>query len=347
MRTTYQDLQNSRIPASLGVGINDPRLLQWTNEAMERLLYMGKWWGTVARFNICATNGCITLPRQIATIEAVNVCGHPVPVRDFWYEFLANGFGTRESQTTPNGGGCCGGGGGMSEAISRGRFPVFTDITGSTSKLHFVCDVSTDAGKQVLLLGYDANGNWIRTMQNGAYADGEMIALAQGAGTTSVNFFTVITDLQFQSAMDGQSWLYALDTTTALLTMLGHYQYDEPHPSYARYYFPGINPKTGTTGCNTVKVEIVGKLDFIPVKVPSDYLIIQNLPALKEMMSALKKSENQADSTAANNIIAGGMATAMEMLDKQLDHYLGSGRTIGINVVGSSVGDNEPVLNFL
>lgn len=351
MRTTYKDLQDSRIPQSLGVGANDSRLLSWTNEAQQRLLIEGMWWGTVQRFNICAENGCITLPRQIATIEAVSVCGHPVPVRDFWYEFLANGFGTRGTQTNSNTtGSCCGAGGGgcMGEAIMRGRFPTFTDIHGTTSKLVFVCDLATDVGKKVLALGYDQNGNWIRTLQSGVYADGELIALAQGGGTTSTNFFSSVTDLQFQSDMDGQSWLYGNDTSTSSLTMLGHYQYDEKHPSYARYLFPSIKPRTSTNGsCVKIKVEIAGKLEFIPVKVPSDYLIISNLPALKEMMGAIKKAENEPDSIRANQIIAAGTATAKAILDKELDHYLGSGRTIGITVIGSSVGSNQEVENFL
>ena len=71
MRVTLADLQASRIPAALGLCPTDPRIIAWCNEAQERLLYEGKWFGTVATFNICATNGYITLPREIATIEAI------------------------------------------------------------------------------------------------------------------------------------------------------------------------------------------------------------------------------------------------------------------------------------
>lgn len=355
MRFTYGDLQASRIPALMGVGPTDTRLLAWTNEAIQRLLISGKWWGTVARFNICATSGCITLPKQIATIEAVNLNGAPTPVRDFWYEFIANGLGTRQSQA-PSGAatgtgcncwpGCCG----MNEAIYRGQYPVFTDISGTTSKANFICDLAADVGNQVLVLGYDQNGNWIRTLQNGVYADGEVLTLAQTPGVISQNFFQIITGIQFVSAMNGQSWLYGYDTSKspAVLTLLGHYQYDETKPSYARYYFPSIlsSQSSSSSGCTQTKVEIVGKLDFVPVKNATDYLLIGNLPALKEMMSAIKKAENEATSVAANQIIASGMATAMAILDQELDHQLGSGRTIGMTFAGSSVGDNDEVDTF-
>jgi hypothetical protein len=126
------------------------------------------------------------------------------------------------------------------------------------------------------------------------------------------------------------------------LRMIGHYQYNEPHPTYARYQLPGIN----SNNAQNVSVEIIGKKAFIPVVNPSDYLVIQCIPALKEMMSALKKSENEPDSVKANQIIAAGTVTACKVLDAQLDHQLGSGRVIGINVVGSSVGQNDPVANL-
>lgn len=331
---------------------NDPRLLQFCNEATQRLLIEGKWFGTVARYNICAASSCITLPRGIATIEAVNVCGRPVPLRNFWYEFLANGLGTRESQTSS--GGCCSngwpGGFGMSESIYRGMFPTFMDITGMTSKVNFVCDLSADAGNEVTVFGYDQNGNWIRTMQNGVYADGEVLTLAQSSGAISVNYFSVVTGVQFQDAMSGQSWLYGYDTSTspATMTMLGHYQYDETNPSYRRYYFPAIcSSQNSSGGCNATKVEILGKQEFMPVKVPSDYLIIGNLPALKEMMLACKKAENEADSVKANQIIALGIQTATKILDSELDHEEGSGAVLGMTIVGSSIGSNEPIPTFL
>ena len=213
MRTTLADLQASRVPYILGICPTDPRLVQWANEAVQRLLWLGKYWGTTAIFEICTTKGCITLPREIDTVEAINVCGQPVPVRDFWYQFLQNGPGSWDEccSTWNNSGpwrGCANGG-----LISKGQSPTFGEIGLTPSQIVFACDVATDAAKNVLVLGYDLNNNWVRTVQNGSYADGEMISLAQGAGTTSVTFFSRVTDIQFQVPMDGQSWLYVVDTS--------------------------------------------------------------------------------------------------------------------------------------
>ncbi len=340
MRITLIDVKNSRIPAALGICATDARLIAWLNEAVERLLYEGKYFGTYAKFRICSTDNCITLPRQIATIEVAAVCGRWIPVHDLWFEFLESGAGTRGGQ------GQCG----LNEADYRGAFPTFSDLIGTNKKLRWLCDVSDDIGKEALFLGYDQNGNWIRTVQNGALADGEVIAASQSPGTLSSNFFSSVTDIQFPSDMAGQHWLYEYNNDTTVLRLIGHYQYDETRPSYARYFIPSLAScgQTVSDGtCNSRMVEIIGKLAFIPVQVDTDYVIFGNIPALKEMMVALKYAENEMDSLRKNAIVASGLAVAKSILDKELSHYLGDGREVGITMMGSSVGHIDPVYNPL
>lgn len=335
MRVTFDDIKNSRVPAACGVCATDARFLAWVNEAQERLLYEGKWFGTYQRFKICATEGCITLPRQIATIEKVAICGVPIQNHDIWYEFIGPAI------WNPEWGSC------WAEANARGHFPTFSDMKGTDKKALLVCDLSTDVGKQVLVLGYDENANWIRTLQGGIYKDGELVTLAQSPGTQSINFFSTITDLQFPDDMDGQTWLYEYDITTMTQRMIGHYQYDETRPSYARYFFPTVSCLAKSSSCQQLNIDAIGKLEFIPVKNDTDYLIIGNIPALKEMCVALKNSEDEEDGVKANQIIAAGLATAKNILDKQLNHYLGDGRQVGVEIMGSSVGSLDPVNNFI
>ncbi len=332
-RLTFADVKASRIPPTCGVCPTDDRLLQWVNDAQERLLYEGKWWGTYGKFRICATEGCITLPPQIATIEAAAVCHQPIPVHDILFEFLESGAGTRDNRSC------------WPEANQRGYTPVIRDITGIDKNLLMLCDVAGDVGKKVLVLGYDANGNWIRTTQDGLLKDGEVITLSQSPGTLSANLFTSITGIQLPSNMTGQTWLYSKSTADASLIMLGNYQYWETNPSYSRYFIPTV--KHCASGCDTVMIEIIGKLNFIPVRADTDYLIIQNIPALKEMCIALMKAENEPDGMKSLQIIAAGVLSARQILDKQLDHFLGSGRRIGMDFTGSSVGGSQPVENFV
>lgn len=298
------------------------------------------------------TNGCVTLPPQIATLESVAVCGRPLRLHDQWYEFLENGLGITQVNST-NGNVCCGldSSGCMSDAKYRGRYPTFDDITGTDKKLWVVCDLNADVGKKVLILGYDASGNWIRTVQSGVMADGELLTLAQSPGTVSTNIFSIITDIQCNEARDGQWWLYSLappyNPVTSDKVMLGNYQYFETRPSYARYYIGGILAGSNDqNGCNLTTVDVMAKHDFIPVVKDTDYLVIGNLDALEFMIQALERYRNAVSQAQVGEAMAFEKLAENE-LDKELDHYRGSGVVTGITVSGSSIGVAENAPNFI
>jgi hypothetical protein len=372
MRITLQDIYNSRIPQAIGACAPDPRIIAIVNEAQQRLLTKGLFWGTCGKYRMAAYGSEIAMPPELATIESMAINHQPVPVHDFWFEFLDNGFGTRSPNTVGTAGGPAIGGVcgvlGIHEADFRGNFPTFRSFTVTTDALKIVlqCDLAADVGTTVTVLGYDANGNWIRTLQNSVYADGEVIALAQGAGTTSVNTFSRVTDIQFSAPRNGQCWLYELDTVTSVKILSGWYQWYETRPSYGRWLLPSVftapsgctppaaSAQTWTTGplpqpstsCTPSLIEVIGKKAYIPVALPSDYLIISNIPALKFMCQAVKKEED-AVSTSDLQEAQGFEAKAIQELDDELDHYLGSGRRMGLNVQGSNMADGCPVETYM
>jgi hypothetical protein len=340
LRTNVQDAIDFGIPQAIGACATDTRFFRILNEGIQRLLFKGKYWGSTARFRFCVTDGMLTTPKQIATIEAAAVCGQPAQVRDMWYEFLENGFGLRNE--------CMDGRQvwGTNECLSRGRYPTFSNVIGTDKKLIAICDRVTDVGKPVLLLGYDQNNNWIRTLQNGVIADGEVVLLAQSPGIFTKNLFSAVTDIQPPNNLDGQWWLYEYSTTVFTQRLIGKYEYHDTRPSFARYFLPGICSQQPTPGtCTYTPIELAAKLDFIPVKLPTDYLIIGNLPALKEICMGINNAENEPNGQTKVNIINAAMTSATLLLDQELDHYLGSGRKGGMNV--QFYGDNEAVMNFI
>ena len=328
-RTTVAMAKQSRIPEALNVSPLDPRYLQYLNESTQRLLHRGKFWGTYGRFRIPASSQIISLPPQIDTIEAVAVSHVPLPLRDAAVEFIEAGWGTRDD-TLPLGSG-------IPEVLYRGTHPTLVDIA-TPGLVTIKCDQSSDVNKAVLLLGEDENGNIIRTDQGGI-ADGEVLGLAQGAGTTSTKQYSKITGIQAPLALDGQWWLYLGDTSG---TLLGNYQWFDVCPSWKRYLIPFIN-STATT------VEIMGKRAFFPVKNDADFLIIGNLAALKLACLACQAEEQRSwaeaqllwnGGTDANGVKRIG---ALQELDLELQHHLGDGRQVGITIMGSNIGSIEPV----
>jgi hypothetical protein len=240
----------------------------------------------------------------------------------------------------------------------------------NAKKLVLVCDLAADhtAGITATILGHDANGNWVRTVQSGVYADGEVIALAQSPGSTSVSTFSDITGIQFSAQRSGQCWLYQLDTGTGVSTLIGWYQWFETNPSYGRWLFPSISsPATGVTppanwqqtwtqGQITAPasgslyipslVEVVGKVAFIPAVLPTDYLVIGNLTALKLEVACIKKQEDAVSQSDLAEAV-GFETLAIRELDDELDTMLGSGRKMGLNIQGPMMADGCAIQTFI
>lgn len=327
-RTTLKMVKASRIAEAINLRPTDARFLQYVNECIQRLLLKGKYWGTFGRYAITVDSQILTLPAHIDTPEAINIGKVPMPLRSPWFEFLALGYGTRDSSISN----------GINECIYRGTAPTFKEVPASDF-LTVKCDVTADVGKSVRILGYDASGNWVRTEVAGVWSDGEEVLLAQGAGTATATTFTRVTDIQAPDDLEGKWWLYA---GTIAGTMIGSYEYWETNPAYKQYLIPFVSTALTT-------VEIMGKLAFIPVKKDTDYPLIGNLAALKLGCMACK-AEEENDFARASILWNGGRSKngqvilgAIQELDAELNHHTGDGQQLGISLVNGSSGYNSVV----
>lgn len=298
------------------------RITAYINKAVRRLLPKGKWRDTFAWMRFCANNACITLPRQVDTVEAVAVCGSPGTIRDQWYSYLPNGPGTAT---------CCDGQSSScsSGMIDRGEHPSFNDITaGETDrKIRVYADVTEASTSYITLQGYDENGNWIRTLDGSTWIDGEKVLIST-AVQVSTNFFTRLSRV-IKPVTNGTVRIYEYNTTTAAnVQALGFYEPDETIPMYRRYYLGAVSGGSSHGGdCDTVPVDVMVKLRFVPVSTENDFIMIGNLPALVEMVRAIRKYENNliAEATAYE-------ALAVKYLDEELRNYIGDGTVVQMKV---------------
>jgi hypothetical protein len=340
-RRTLQDALNSRIPEAVNLPPSDPRVVQYINLGQERMLKRGHWWGTMPRFNIQVTQGLITMPPELASIERVALAGAIIPVHDFWYEWLDNGWGPVD-ETAPDGRQTC---------EYRGHYPVFSDVVPPNKQIRLVCDLPVDVGKTALVQGYDDSTppNWIRTQigSSGLFQSGEQLTLQQSVqASNSYHYWSKITDVQLPTDMQGQCWLYEYDFLANVSRLIGQYNAGNARPSFARYFFPSVLPNTS----QPTVMECLAKLDFIPVVQPTDYLTIGNLPALKLACMAIK-AEEELRLSDASLLMNGGVNAktglrvvgAIDELNFELDHYLGQGRKIGMNIQGFNFGQLDEV----
>lgn len=102
---------------------------------------------------------------------------------------------------------------------------------------------------------------------------------------TTVNAFRSIDAIN-KTATKGWVRVYAVDPTTGSESCIAILAPDETLPQYRRYAIPGFENAEGST------VTVLAKRKFIPVTTDDDDLIVSNLGALKMMLIAIEKEEN-------------------------------------------------------
>ena len=301
MKLTLGDIK-ANIAKILSMSSTDSRVLGYINEAQERLMYKGKWPGTYVRYAIKNSNGLITWPRQLETIESVIVKETPGVVRNEWFEFLESGPGLLDKD-----------GGDALTLLDRGEAVIFSDIGGLSSTLRIYTTLTSDAGKEVLFQGYDQNGDWIRTLYDGNYIDGEYVTLtATFVDTTSQ--FTAVAGVQ-KPVTEGNVKVYEYISADDSIRLIANYQPTEQRPVYRRSLIPGI-PDDNTTR----NVTVVGKLRFLPTVNDTDWLYIGYEAAIKEMVMSIRKAEMNLPQEAEIY-----EKRAVDLLQEQLLHHLGDG----------------------
>lgn len=326
MSLIYGDVK-SAIARVLGMNTTDARVAEYTSRAQERLLHKGKWVGTYGRYRVCIVDSCLTWPREIETIEAAALCDIPIDIRNDWYEFLGSGPGVQSENC-----GCAYG------LIDRGNAITFDDVKGEDKKIALYADSAEDAGEQVLIRYYDDNGNKVYTTDaDDRPIEGEYLTLvappAYVYSTSDVlpgGFYGIVKPVTERIVR-----AYEYDTVNVAYRPLGYYEPDETNPTYRRSLIPGVsNTCNGEANddCGTKTIDIVGKYRQRVVRKDNDGLIVQSGEALRLMVQAIRKEEDNLFDDAARY-----EARAKMVLDEQLAHWMGDGKVAPIRVVGPEV----------
>jgi hypothetical protein len=291
---------------------NTGRICRYINKAVRRLLPKGKWVGTVQAYRICVSDSCITWPRQIETIESVAVNGCPTKIRNQWFEYLENGPGVNVTGKRPTFYG--------SQLLDKGEYPCFNDIEGINKKIRVYADVPEASDAYITLQGYNENGVWIRTeVTPGNWIDGEKVLISTTPQLTSNLFIHIVRVIKPKT--NGFVRLYEYDTDANVNSQaLAMYENDETLPSYRRTYIPMVEFGVTNQDCPDVTVDVMAKLRFLPVERDEDFIMIGHLPALVEMVRAIRKFENNLFEEAITY-----EALAVRYLEEQLSSYMGSG----------------------
>lgn len=340
------DARISGLPEAIGLCNTDTlSIAAAVNEAQERLMndplapdegFWGSWVRMV--FNLSQGNPYFMTPREVARVILLDVCKHPVPVRNGFYEFLQFGRGVQP-------GGCCNRSGvGCQNLAAFERETVVTafPLAGTPQTIRIYASDPRDDGRVVLPQGKDANGKDVLFIDpvSAQSARGESIALATPFAD-SLNLFSSLDGFQKNKTF-GEVQVFQVDPATGVESPLVVMQPGEMVAQYRKYFVNGLPTHCCNTPGGVIQVEAQCKLDFIPVASDTDYLMIQSVPALID--ECMSNRLGRMESTAAQSLSVTKHASALRLLFGQLDNVLGKERpAITRSIFGSQPLRRQPV----
>lgn len=328
MRLRLIDCRLSRLPSVIGKCQSDiADIANAVNTAQQRLIYAVEardesWFGTFAevRLNVSRTDPYITLPREIARLEAVTVCDRVIPVNNQFYEYLQFGNGRMSKDWLKRSSNP------LRAAYSRNNAITFVDLSNAPQAIAiYGTDASDLQGeKRVLIQGLDQNGQPVYTQDAGQNIIGEFVKLDAPFATTQ-HQYSRITGIQ-KDVTNGSVQIFQVSPIDATQIQLLTMEPGERTASYRRYFFDRVPcgccpPSVNDTNCPAPQVTAIVKLEPIPVVVDTDWLLLHNLEAIIEECQAVRYSE--VDTVAAQNLAAVHHRQAIKLLNGELGHYLG------------------------
>lgn len=329
------DVRISRFPTAMGLCKDDiARVYDYLNSAQRRLLFAPEahdesWWGTWAEigFNVSASAPYITMPREVARIEAVTVCDRPVSVQNQFYEYLQFGNGRLPKRFA-----CAGRP--IMEVLSRNNVPTFYDLADTPQYIVVYPTNQADVKKKVFIQGVDSNGVVVTSQDVFQTVKGIFVSL-QFPFSNAPILFSSITGIQKDVTL-GPVHFYQMDPISGAQTLLHTMEPSEQTAWYRRYYLNSIpcngccpgQPTPTPTSCNTVAVTAIVKLDLIPVMADTDYCLIQNLEALIQEAQSARYSVM--DEPEAKQMEAYHHKQAVRLLNGEITHWIGQ-NTVAVN----------------
>ena len=292
---------------------------RYCNLACERIINSGKWLGTVRQLLIAAPEEYFTLPFGFASAIAIKYVladeddvEYQIPIQNQWFTF------GRDAQFWGDNGYWSQAGYRSLAGDRGGLFPIFLDSPYTTYYLKVTRENIGDNGIQVLVKGYDSDGDKVFTDVGGYSYEGLNVTLSSANITTSQVFSGEIYAFM-KPATQGYIILDAVDVTTGGTTRIGYYAPSERDAKYRRYV-------TGDISTEIETVKVLAKVKYEQKLQDQDELFIDNYGALRAGIAALKYEAEGDDVRYEMNL-----AKAIRMLNQELKESRG-GAKFSLNI---------------
>lgn len=203
---------------------SETKTLQWLSDSVQLVANKGDFEGWKAYLDIC-TSECgsyLTLPREVETVYAVNIGGHPTLGMGQLFNFHLNGPGDDSI-------GC------RWQWQDKGLgYPVYRDIV-TPSKLVAYVSSAADNGNKLIVYGRDVNGNKLRRKESDGWKDGYLVPTIYGYAIPDDEAPVVARiDWVSKDVTEGPVRLSTIDNDGSDGVLLAVYDPDETLPQYRR-----------------------------------------------------------------------------------------------------------------
>lgn len=255
------------------------------NDAVDVLANESEWSPSRGYMDILVTTDStggtkrvITLPREVGTILAVNIGGHPTQAHNFWFRYHLNGPG--DSCRDPISG---------FHWVDDLVVPVYQDPNCNTGDL-LECTLETALDNNVIVraYGYDASNNWIRTPDATTHllVDGWVIPTIYGAPAVNPDAPRCTRLVRVSLGAHVGKITLNIKNADATLTAIGQYYAADTEPQYRRVRL-GIGA-SGPNDCQWVRVAFKKSSDILAndgdlIPLHSKYAVIMMVKALMKL----------------------------------------------------------------
>jgi len=246
-------------------------LLRRMTLAVELLANKGDWDPLIGFVDICATEKCITLPREVETVLAVNIGGKPTLAHDQLFSFHLNGVGDCKIPCDWS-------------WKDNGEWPTHKELK-TPSKLVAHVENVADENCELWVYGYDSAGKWLRSQDGPGWVDGYRVPTLYRYALPSVTDPVVgrVTRVRKARTIDrvrlsSYDFSHRPNTACDTGTLLGVFQWNETEPMYRRIEIS--RESTWVRLCfRRRSIQFENLTDLIPLNSP--WAILMMLKAMK------------------------------------------------------------------
>ncbi len=245
-------------------GCNEETIFRQLTKAVKLLANKGLNDPLLGELEICACNGCITLPRDVGTVLGVDVCGNPTLLQDQWFKYHINGPGSR---------------GGQCVITEMGQVCTYRD---PSEPCYLIAEVTSaqDNNKKLRVYATDPSGKKIFTPgPDGKLYEGFLVPMIFGFSQRAPNvpalgaIYRVIKEVTRDYVR-----LIAVNASDGVSqTQIGYYEPSETLPQYRRIKVP----------CKSSAL-VKYKKASLDIRSQDDWINCDNVEALEVACRAVK-----------------------------------------------------------